>query len=1577
MTLIFLLRFSFVQRQLIPPIEKGLSSALDTEVKVGGMFLEFPMRASLANLVVYDQNHNKMAEVKAVKVSLMSVPIWRMIFGSRSKIQEIKVSRIDVVEPQVFIYKQRQDSLMNIDFLLQSEEEEDKDKPKRQLQLEFPRVNLIGGAFTFIDSTKSDSVLALNDVLNTSHIRAGDINARMSIHMDSHSNLKAEVHHLHLVDRHSGMMLDTLKTEFWAWSGVYHAEMDTNRPFIMARDLVLVSGRTRLDLDALLYDEDFQHLTDSTFDETVYLRFHPSSLDFSAMKYFVPGGLPLRGVVGFNGLLTGSMSELASEEMQISYRDTTRLNAKVTISDYLRTKDLYMDIDLQGNSFVNYGELKQLLPDTDIPLNGTVKIAGRVRGTLDYLKSNNLEVRYGKETDLKIKLRIDDYTKTDNLLLYANFEESRINVEEIHQMVPEIEIPTALYNFGQLKMDGFFNGTLTNFKIKADFHSQFGNIFTDLHIIMPPERAQITYEGEMITENLNYDTIAVENILEASRLNFDGKIEGKGTHFYDMDTRISGQITNSNLFGFEVDTLRAENFEIKDTVLQGKIRLDDSHGFANTDVIVDLGGGKHDYTLRGDVRCLDLTYYGVPIDTLPLYFSTILNVKISGDSLENYEGRAMFFQLNFERPHIAQGITLDDFVLESKENTPTSKNIDVRSSFAEASLKGNFSFGNGIKLFSRLAEEGALYFRNNNDSILAYYDRKVLDTTVSIIDMEIRPQDQTNDLLTFLGQDLWISDSTEFTGHFEFGEFDQAEIDFVADSIVYSGKQFTENSFTANITKDGSRNDILIGSGDLKVGEVIIDKALSFQEVEFEPILNNNQVEYTLSGKQTEYDNTFKFNAETEFFGNGIFTKVDPSISHINLHGQQWVVDEDNEIFIDGASSIQIDNLQLSNGSQRISVNGMIAKNDSIPLKIQIDSLDIGAITDVYHIPLELSGVVDSVGIQVFNLFGTPRAFADGRLKNFAYGQVDSVDIRLKGFWHQRDSTNLATLNGFVHYRGQRVLSLFSRYNLNDSISPIHVTSRASNFPLYFVEPFIDEYVTIPSGLMRLDTFRVNGNIDSLDIRGVASFENTELYVKLLNNKFKLPNGSKIRFDKEKILIPNLAIMDTTGHRAVMNGSINHLGRGDFGLDLRIPEIKDFLFMNTARNEDLPFFGKVKVKSGNATIGGTIDSIVVTASANVGEDSDLNIPLDEYETADRPEYVKFVGKGGKVVVEEETSLSGFVLNLHVTTNKQAIGRLIFDDKVGDKIEVRGDGDLTLKVSDDGDFTMNGYYENMEGDYLFTTYNVYNKPFEISSGRIDWEGDPYEAILDLKATNTVRASLGDLLGTDNSTKVPVTIILNMKGPLSKPIISLELDVPTDYEGAAGILDYLSNIEDDEQEMNRQVVSLLIFKRFAPSHSGLSGAGYVSSGLTSTVSELISNQVNNWLSQAFDDSFGLELSTNSDNEVDLALRASLWEDRVTIERNGTLIGERNNQVTVGDINVHIKLLPRQYMEGDTNYVPDPTKGQLVVEIFNRESANMTSVRNSYTTGGGLFYKKDFDRVSELFRRYDERKHPKMED
>lgn len=283
--------------------------------------------------------------------------------------------------------------------------------------------------------------------------------------------------------------------------------------------------------------------------------------------------------------------------------------------------------------------------------------------------------------------------------------------------------------------------------------------------------------------------------------------------------------------------------------------------------------------------------------------------------------------------------------------------------------------------------------------------------------------------------------------------------------------------------------------------------------------------------------------------------------------------------------------------------------------------------------------------------------------------------------------------------------------------------------------------------------------------------------------------------------------------------------------------------------------------------------------------------------------------------------------------------------------------------------MFGDYEISQGDYLFTSQNVINKKFTVKEGgKISWSGDPFDANLDLQAVYPVRADLKYLLQSSNSIRTDVNVLMHMSGLLSKPEIGLSIELPNirsaDAERALG---YLRNIKFDEQELNKQVFSLMVFNRFAPIGGDL-GGNLASLGVTTSISEMLSNQLNLLLSQVTGDKVEVNVNTSDFQDVNLLVSARLFNDRVTLERDGTLVqanSDESSQFSIGNIRIIIRLMPSSNPTVPTS----DTSSELVLEVFTRENFRANAQGGSFTqnqTGLGVFFKKDFDRLSSLLKR-----------
>ena len=128
---------------------------------------------------------------------------------------------------------------------------------------------------------------------------------------------------------------------------------------------------------------------------------------------------------------------------------------------------------------------------------------------------------------------------------------------------------------------------------------------------------------------------------------------------------------------------------------------------------------------------------------------------------------------------------------------------------------------------------------------------------------------------------------------------------------------------------------------------------------------------------------------------------------------------------------------------------------------------------------------------------------------------------------------------------------------------------------------------------------------------------------------------------------------------------------------------------------------------------------------------------------------------------------------------------------------------------------------------------------------------------------------------------------------------------------------------------------------------------------TTTEMLSNQLSNWLSQIsndFDIGF-LYRPGNKDiinsQEVQVALSTQLLNDKVVLNSNFDVRGTSNtadntNQIT-GDFDAEVKITEK-----------------IRFKVFNRFNNPYTGKLAPYTQGIGIFFKKDFDKFSDLFRK-----------
>ena len=134
----------------------------------------------------------------------------------------------------------------------------------------------------------------------------------------------------------------------------------------------------------------------------------------------------------------------------------------------------------------------------------------------------------------------------------------------------------------------------------------------------------------------------------------------------------------------------------------------------------------------------------------------------------------------------------------------------------------------------------------------------------------------------------------------------------------------------------------------------------------------------------------------------------------------------------------------------------------------------------------------------------------------------------------------------------------------------------------------------------------------------------------------------------------------------------------------------------------------------------------------------------------------------------------------------------------------------------------------------------------------------------------------------------------------PEIDFDIYLPSLEENTSAMID--ASIV-NEEEMNRQVFSLLMLNKFAAPQSGLQTSGAVGA----SYSELLANQLTNLLSKSKVSEY-VEIGVNEikSDELEVAVSKSFFNDRVVVSGN---IGSSSNQnevqsqssSVVGDFNI----------------------------------------------------------------------------
>ena len=717
------------------------------------------------------------------------------------------------------------------------------------------------------------------------------------------------------------------------------------------------------------------------------------------------------------------------------------------------------------------------------------------------------------------------------------------------------------------------------------------------------------------------------------------------------------------------------------------------------------------------------------------------------------------------------------------------------------------------------------------------------------------------------------------------------------------------------------------------------------------------------------------------------------------INYQNWTAGANNFVRYYPSGAVVADGLNLTNGRSTLALQSQNPRVQTSPLGVTFTNFELAELARIVQQQDSLVAGSLNGTARIDNLGKPNQAFtADATVKNLVFQKALIGDIAFKATnpsagRYDVDGRLTGGAAGTLGGDGNDVR--VSGTYLASSPAPLNLTVDATRLNLALVEPFSVGQVRSASGYVS-GQLTVTGAPAAPVVRGTLNTSaNAGFVVPQLGSPFRLPNQS-LTFDDRGIAFNNFTVLDSASNKAVINGYLLTKDFVNYTFDMRATTNNFLAVRNTRANNEL-FYGRLVLDS-DTRLTGPLTLIKVDTRVTVVEGSNLTVesPSATPTTVEREGIIEFVDKSApldtmlarKLALDTtKVGATGYDVTAVVTLTDRTPFTIVIDPVSGDNLRVRAAGTLNTNIAPDGTITLSGRLDVARGQYHMSLYDLVSRDFIIRPGSsIAWDGDPYDAALNITAVYRVQAAPAELLagqGSDDLTsatisrnRLPFDVLLNVRDQLSKPTIDFDITLPENQRSTLNgqVEAKLAQLRQPNQtsELSKQVFSLLVLGRFVAQNpfQTSSGEGLVATQLRGSASAVLTDQLTN-LTGKYLSGLGLDLgvsnqanysadgSQGSRTDLNVAVRRQLLNNRLTV-RVGTdiaLSGNSGNQVTqgrsspsnfAGDVSLEYQLL---------------ADGRLRVRVF-RQNAFEDIDGAIVRTGAALVFQRDYRDLKELF-------------
>lgn len=1200
--------------------------------------------------------------------------------------------------------------------------------------------------------------------------------------------------------------------------------------------------------------------------------------------------------------------------------------------------------------------LKDLSPFVPVFRNftDTIELSAEASGYVNDIDLKRLTLKYSDKMLFVGKMNLKKITHPEEAYLFGQVSKLYITTEGLSGLINNfnkqpITLPAPLVNLGTINFTGEISGFFDNLVAFGKLSSAIGSLQTDMIFGSNKEKEIAAYlKGHIATSDLRIQELFKEGN-PYGNVRFDIGLDAFRPVGGAFAGRIEASVKEFDFKGYKYENiLLSGNF--KKNGFDGKIQVDDPNGRLEAEGFFQHQGKNSIFNFTADVDHFrpDRLHLTDKYEAPDISFS--LNADFTGNNIDNVEGSLRLDSLSFYT-------TPSHFFLTQMEITASghseNRRLSIVSDVLNGEVTGAYSFTtifpslmNSLKGYVpaliNATQKKQKIGENNFQLSLTLENTEAISQTLKLpftIVNQGRVAGHYNNVYNKFRFEGWLPKFKLGNSMFESGYLtcdnphNQANLQVKA--INYNDK--------------GRRNylDLKVDAADNRMNTLI-------------SWANNKERLFRADLSAS----TLFVEEENEKGSSTLRTQLTLNPSSLVVNDTLWHI-QPSEVTI-RQDKIDIQDFKLTHDNQYLYLNGVVSKDPTDTLRMDLNKIELAYIFDILNIPvLQFAG--EATGkFNITDVYQSRMLNTDLEVNNFSFNQVSLGRLNLFSKWddaqkgilmrgsiYKNDST-WTDVDGYIYPVGPHA-GLSLHFDAND-------------LNIAFLHPFLDNVVKGIQG-QGFGQVHLHGPFKALSVEGEAYVQNGGLGIEFLDTYYTFSDS--VHLDAASVNLRNVSLYDKFGNSGKVSLQFNHKHFHDFDFLVDV-KANNMLMYNASQKQNPLIFGTV-FGSGTARIKG--NGKLVDFDINMRSEPKTSIYLDfmNNNRAEEYDFITFIDKK-KLAATPDSLVRDSLRAVHLTDNEGAELRmnfllditpdasieLIMDPVGGDRIKGNATGSLQVQYGTKTDLRMYGGVNIIGGNYNFSLQQIIHKDFKIREGStIDFRGDPFNANMNINAIYNLTANLSDLdqglISESPRANVPVNCVLKLDGMLRSPSLTFDLELPGSNEELER---QVKSLVDTEDMMTRQIVYLLVLNKFyTPDYSN----GYRSNDFNAVASSAISSQLSSLLNSITDK---VQIGTNiragqdgfTDNtEVEMLLSSQLLDNRLLINgnfgyKNSYLTAQRN--VFVGEFDLEYKLTK---------------SGEIRLKAYNHANDMYQYLKQSLTTQGvGLMFKKDFTRLSEIFRR-----------